>query len=88
VRSALHIRPRVLTDAGLPRSNIAYMTAQGAVCVGHFATISVVVRADGSVVPGRARGRSRSPASCRSMATVWWHGASVARTGVQRSRGM
>jgi hypothetical protein len=54
VRSALHIRPRVLTDAGLPRSNIAYMTAQGAVCVGHFATSSVVVRPDGSVVPGQA----------------------------------
>ena len=54
VRSALHIRPRVLTDAGVPRSNIAYMTAQGAVCVGHFATSSVVVRPDGSVVPGQA----------------------------------
>jgi hypothetical protein len=54
VRPALHIRPRVLTDAGMPRANIAYTTAQGAVCVRPFATESIVVRPDGSVVPGHA----------------------------------
>jgi hypothetical protein len=54
VWAALHIRPRVLTDAGMPRANIAYTTAQGAVCVGHFATSSVVVGPDGSIAPGHA----------------------------------
>ena len=53
-RAALHIRPRVLTDAGVPRANIAYATAQGTVCVEPFATGSIVVRPDGSIVPGHA----------------------------------
>lgn len=48
-RSPLRIAPRVLTDEGVPRSNVAYATPAGAVCVGHHQAQSFVVREDGSV---------------------------------------
>jgi hypothetical protein len=40
--------PRVLTDAGVPRANVAYATSDAVVCVAHHRSESFRVRADGS----------------------------------------
>jgi hypothetical protein len=45
------VTPRVLTDEGVPRANIAYATARGVVCVTAYANTSFVIRVDGSIGP-------------------------------------
>jgi hypothetical protein len=50
----LHVRPRVLTDEGVPRSNIAYGIDRGAVCVTAHANTSFVVRDNGAIEPAHA----------------------------------
>ena len=47
------IRPRVLTDEGVPLAQIAYESAAGIVCVAPYASASFVIRSDGRTEPGR-----------------------------------